>query len=75
MGNTTRRQFLRNVALGAGALAGGLTLEPLRVLASRAGLSSLDLAPSVAEFIADTYLFHSADFPDPNETVDALRLY
>ncbi|HEX6292223.1 MAG TPA: twin-arginine translocation signal domain-containing protein [Herpetosiphonaceae bacterium] len=75
MGNTTRRQFLRNVALGAGALAGGLTLEPLRVLASRAGLSSLDLAPGVAEFIADTYLFHAADFPDPNETVDALRLY
>ncbi len=33
------------------------------------------LQPGVREFIADTYLAHAAEFPDPNETVEVLRLY
>ena len=33
------------------------------------------LQPGVSEFIANTYLAHAAEFPDPNETVEVLRLY
>ncbi len=35
----------------------------------------VDLQPGVLELIANTYLAHAAEFPDPNETVEALRLY
>jgi tetratricopeptide (TPR) repeat protein len=38
-------------------------------------LQHADLQPGVAEFIANTYLAHAAEFPDPNETVQALQLY
>lgn len=34
-----------------------------------------DLQPGVWEFIADNYLSHAAEFPDPNEPVEPLRLY
>jgi len=34
-----------------------------------------ELQPGVWEFIANTYLAHAAEFPDPNETVEVLRLY
>jgi tetratricopeptide (TPR) repeat protein len=33
------------------------------------------LQPGVWEFIADSYLSHAAEFPDPNEPVEPLRLY
>lgn len=34
-----------------------------------------DLQPGVWELIADNYLSHAAEFPDPNEPVEPLRLY
>jgi len=34
-----------------------------------------DLQPGVREFIADNYLSHAAEFPDPNEPIEPLRLY
>lgn len=34
-----------------------------------------ELQPGVQELIANTYLAHAADFPDPNETAEVLRLY
>lgn len=34
-----------------------------------------DLQPGVRDFIADNYLGHAAEYPDPNETVDALRAF
>ncbi len=34
-----------------------------------------DLQPGVWEFIANNYLSHAAEFPDPNEPVESLRLY
>lgn len=33
------------------------------------------LQPGVWEFIADNYLSHAVEFPDPNEPVESLRLY
>lgn len=33
------------------------------------------LQPGVRQFIADTYLAHKAEYPDPNETVEALKTY
>lgn len=38
-------------------------------------LQGEDLQPGVREFIADNYLSHAAEYPDPNETVEPLRLY
>ena len=35
----------------------------------------VDLQPGVREFIAGNYLAHAAEFPDPNEPVEPLRLY
>jgi len=35
----------------------------------------VDLQPGVWEFIANNYLSHAAEFPDPNEPVEPLRLY
>ena len=34
-----------------------------------------DLQPGVWEFIADNYLSHAAEFPDPSEPVELLRVY
>jgi tetratricopeptide (TPR) repeat protein len=34
-----------------------------------------DLQPGVSEFITDTYLAHSAEYPDENEPVPLLRAY
>ena len=34
-----------------------------------------DLQPGVWEFIADNYLSHAVEFPDPNEPVEPLHLY
>lgn len=34
-----------------------------------------DLQPGVREFIASNYLGHAAEYPDPNERVDALRAF
>ncbi|MCD4737913.1 MAG: hypothetical protein K8R89_01460, partial [Anaerolineae bacterium] len=34
-----------------------------------------DFQPGVQEFIADTYLAHTTEYPDPNEPVELLRLY
>jgi tetratricopeptide (TPR) repeat protein len=34
-----------------------------------------ELSPEVEEFIANTYLAHTAEYPDPNEPVELLRLY
>lgn len=34
-----------------------------------------DLQPGVREFIANTYLAHTDEYPDPNEPVELLRLY
>jgi len=34
-----------------------------------------DLSPEVIDFIADTYLSHIAEHPDPNEPVELLKLY
>lgn len=35
----------------------------------------VDLQPGVEEFIANTYLSHIEEYPDPNEPVELLRLY
>lgn len=37
--------------------------------------SDSSLSPEVEEFIAGTYLAHTAEYPDPNETVEVLKLY
>ena len=34
-----------------------------------------DLQPGVREFIANNYLAHATEYPDPNEPVELLRLY
>ncbi len=75
MSQTSRRQFLQTVALGTGALATGIALQPNLTAARLARPAWSALAPGVGEFIENTYLAHAADFPDANETVDMLRLY
>lgn len=74
----TRRRFLQNIVLGSGALAARMVLEPIQIVASPSSSGpspSGDLSPDVVAFIANNYLSHATEFPDPNEPVEVLRLY
>ncbi len=80
--NTDRRRLLQ----GAGGLLTSLFLAGTRFKQGSAQEGSvylpliqsgqgLDLQPGVPELIANTFMAHAAEFPDPNETVEVLRLY
>lgn len=79
-----RRHFLRRSgsAFAALALLLGWPKSLLFRKDTAAGVSPLQqenppmgLPPDVEEFIRGTYLSHAVAFPDPNETVETLRLY
>lgn len=75
--------LLMSVSIGA-AVNQGISLPEVRVQATATlqpptatpqALGGEDLQPGVREFIANTYLAHTSQYPDPNEPVELLRLY
>ncbi len=64
------------VSVGPSAVVGQ---EPLSQSDACAAVTpqplGVDLQPGVREFIADSYLSHAAEYPDPNEPVEVLQLY
>lgn len=66
--------LVASASLGA-AMGRGPFQQGSAVAASSPSPPETGLQPGVKEFIANTYLAHAAEFPDPNEPVEALRLY
>jgi tetratricopeptide (TPR) repeat protein len=62
------------ISIGPSIVVGQKPLPQCNVGAA-AQPPGLDLQPRVWEFIADNYLSHAAEFPDPNEPVELLRIY
>ncbi len=65
------------LSAGPGAVIGQKPPPMQNNLCTAAATQSInaDLQPGVWEFVAYTYLAHAAEFPDPNEPVEPLRLY